>query len=383
MESNDRTPVPTQAAKSHDAEGLQEAPDAKQMLPASEQRFASFMNHLPGFAWIKDAAGKYVFVNKYTSALPNYATYEQYAGKTDFELWPHELAAEYRANDLKVIQTGLEIQRIESLLFNQQRRTLLSNKFPIFDGFGKVAFVGGVAFDITNQLEIEQELKQSHGQLRALTAKLQFAREEEARRIAREIHDELGQALAALNLDCAFLEKGVHKLHASATRSELAGRLGAMAGAIEQTVNTVRRICSELRPAVLDDLGLIAALECQTADFQARTNTRCTWLAKPDALQLSSTQATAIFRIFQEILTNVMRHAAATEVAIKLEVTPDRLCLEVSDNGKGISPGDLANPKSLGLLGMRERAFLVQGTLEIKPRSEGGTWVSLKVPLPS
>jgi signal transduction histidine kinase len=213
-------------------------------------------------------------------------------------------------------------------------------------------------------------------QLTALSAHIERAREDERTGIARAIHDELGQALTGLKMDVAYVEREV-----VAPAPDVGERLDAMSRLIDQTIDQVRRISAELRPGVLDHLGLVAALEWQAEEFERRTGTRCRARSSLDEIVLARDASTAVFRIFQEALTNVARHAGATRVDVKLEMRGGRLHLEVVDNGKGIRPGAVNSPSSLGLLGIRERARWLGGEVEVKAGKAGGTTVSLTIPL--
>ncbi len=219
-------------------------------------------------------------------------------------------------------------------------------------------------------------LRRSEESLRALAAHLQSVREEERTRIAREVHDELGQALTGLKMDLAWLAKRWPKLP-----KDLAGKISGMFGLIDATIKSVRRISSGLRPQVLDDVGLVGALKWQAREFQARTGIRCKSELPAEDILLDPEHATALFRIFQEVLTNVGRHAKATRVDIELRPDTDQLVLRVHDNGRGIADADARGQKSLGLLGMRERAQLFGGGVEIKGVRGRGTTVTVSMPL--
>jgi|GEM_PF-440742 len=225
-------------------------------------------------------------------------------------------------------------------------------------------------------LMTEAQLKNSREQLRRLSAHLQSAREEERTRISREIHDELGQALTGLKMDLSWLDKKVKST--SADNTELLKKLDTMGNLVDGTIKTVRKISSELRPGVLDYLGLGAAIEWQAQDFQNRTGIICTLDAGGD-YELNQNSSTAVFRIFQETLTNVARHSRATEVKIRMAIDGEDFILEIEDNGKGITETEIYNNKSLGLLGMRERANLIGGDFHIKGTSTG-TVVSVIIP---
>jgi PAS domain S-box-containing protein len=218
------------------------------------------------------------------------------------------------------------------------------------------------------------ERRQLDDQLRALTDRLEAVREDERTRIAREIHDELGQALTALKLDIAWVA------HRTRTLPEVTARLDDMAHMTDQILGSVRRISSSLRPGILDHIGLRAAIEWQADDFAKRTGVACAVRADVGDLQLERELATTVFRIFQEALTNVTRHANATGVDVVLRLDHGHLRLEVADDGIGV-PEIAPRTSSLGLLGMRERARRCGGDCTIRRRDPRGTIVTLSVPL--
>lgn len=224
--------------------------------------------------------------------------------------------------------------------------------------------------------EAEHAVKDSYAQLRALAARLQTIREEERTDIARELHDELGQALTALKMDVALLINTLPKRN-----KLLLERARAMIEQIDATIKTVRRLSSQLRPGMLDDLGLGPSVEWYAQEFQARTGIEVQADIIQDELPLTHAQATAFFRIFQETLTNVARHANATRVTAKLELQESELVLEITDNGQGFEMDEVRVKRSLGFLGMRERAENVQGRLEIQTQPGAGTTIRVAVPL--
>ncbi len=223
----------------------------------------------------------------------------------------------------------------------------------------------------------EEQLRQSHERLRALSVYLQSVREEERTRIAREVHDELGQALTGCKLDLSWLAARLPR-----EQKPLLEKTRALTAHIDATIQTVRRISSELRPGVLDHLGLAAALEWQANEFQNRTGIRCVVRAQVNE-PLDQNLSTTLFRIFQETLTNVIRHAGATQVTVRLREAAGRILLDVIDNGRGIERAEITNTRSMGLLGMRERAALLGGRFKIGRLPRGkGTRVSVSIPLP-
>lgn len=218
-----------------------------------------------------------------------------------------------------------------------------------------------------------ERLRESEDKLRRLAAHLISVREEERAHIAREIHDELGQVLTGIKMEVGWLQKRLKE-------PALLEKCDSMAKLIDSTVQTVRKIATGLRPEMLDDMGLVAAVGWQAKEFQKRTGIRCRAKLPPEAkydLEIS----TCVFRIFQEILTNVARHARATRVDVELSVTEDRFNLEVVDNGVGIAEADLNGRKSLGLLGMQERAMLFGGEVGITGIPGQGTRVSVSIPI--
>jgi signal transduction histidine kinase len=210
---------------------------------------------------------------------------------------------------------------------------------------------------------------------------LHSAREEEGTRIAREIHDELGGILTGLKWDLEKIDKTLNNPGDSTRLSEVHNRISSMTGLIETTINTVRRIASELRPGVLDDLGLVAAVEWQIEQFQARSGLKCHWTNNAGDIELTRERATAVFRILQEILTNVLRHAGAANLYVKLDRSKNYFEMEVKDDGRGITESQMRNSSSLGLLGMRERALLVGGEVSITGKEDAGTTVLVRVPI--
>jgi PAS domain S-box-containing protein len=223
----------------------------------------------------------------------------------------------------------------------------------------------------------EEKLKMSLEQLRALAARLQLVREEERTNVAREIHDELGQACTAIKMDLALIGR-----RATKRQTQLQTKVLSAMQLADNMIASLRRIASELRPRTLDDLGLTAALEWQAQEFQTRTGIQCNVILPHEPITLDPERSTAIFRIFQESLTNVARHAQATRVVARLEAKADALILEVRDNGKGFDAREPHARRSLGLVGMQERALLLNGALNVEGVPGSGTTMTLRIPWP-
>ena len=233
-----------------------------------------------------------------------------------------------------------------------------------------------LAYEQGERRRAEEQLQQSQDRLRSLTARLESVREDERIRIAREIHDELGQALTGVKLELSLLRDQMPD-----ARPALLNILDSIAKLVDGTIQSVRKIATELRPVVLDQLGLIPAIEWQAHEFQSRTGIQCTLDIYLRSVLLSQGGSTAMFRILQEILTNVARHARASTVNITLQEQAGGLVLEVRDNGRGVTDAELSDPKSLGLVGMRERALLLGGETTITGTPGKGTTVKVRIPL--
>jgi len=234
-----------------------------------------------------------------------------------------------------------------------------------------------LGFLVVSRRKISDEVRESREQPRALSTHLQSVIERERTRISREIHDELGRELTALKFDVSWLRDRAAK----ANHEEDCEKLTTVLKDIDSAIGSVRRIATELRPPVLDALGLTAAIEWQAKDFENRTGIRCNLNRMEEDIPISSDAATTVFRIFQESLTNVARHAEASEVRIALERNNGRVSLKIEDNGKGISANDLHGSRSLGILGMQERVRLINGELRIDNLNNHGTAVSVEIPL--
>ena len=235
-----------------------------------------------------------------------------------------------------------------------------------------------VLTDVTERHQVEKELIRSQWELRRLSQHLQDVREREGKRIALEIHDELGQVLTALKIDISYLSKKF--LKNSKDKRQFIEKTRSMSELIDKTIKKVQKISAELRPGLLDDLGLIPAIEWYAQEFQDRTKIEYKDNLDCDGVDLDADCATAIFRIFQEALTNVARHSGASKVKVSLKKIDGQLELEISDNGKGILERDVFSPNSLGFMGMRERIRPFGGELKLHSPENGGTTLSVTIP---
>ncbi len=224
------------------------------------------------------------------------------------------------------------------------------------------------------------EQQQQQERLHRLSAHLQSVREEERLRIAREIHDELGQGLTVAKIYLTVLQNNVLS-GSTITGSDVRRRLDSAIAIIDDSISKVKDIAYELRPIVLDDLGLKEAIEWKEKKFQTSTGIHCTIQSTDQHVRIEKKRAAAVFRIFQEALTNVARHANASLVDIRVKLETDDMVLEITDNGKGIEESELQKVKSLGILGMKERAQFLRGSISIGSLNGTGTRVMLTVPL--
>ena len=329
----------------------------------------------------KDALLEYAFHHQ-RMTLANEAYARQYhvpleslIGKTPAQFFAHDLErgkAGWRAMfDAGHSHVETDERRIDGTPVRIEGHYLCA-----YDERGRITGHMGIQRDITESHQSAEETARSREELRALAARLETIREEERSRIARELHDELGQALTGVKLDLAWM---AHRLgHVSA---EVAERYANLLGRLDEVMVSVRRIITELRPSVLDQLGLPDAIEWQAHDFAARTGLTldlhidCDCPAPPDAV------ASAVFRMLQEALNNVAKHARASRVRVALRMEAGLLSLDVGDDGRGITHDEMRGSHSLGLLGLRERALTLGGTLAITVDPATGTTVALKLPL--
>jgi len=274
-------------------------------------------------------------------------------------------------------------QRVDAEVVRQRkngsRLKVSMIRVPVSLPGGKIA---GYAIyrDITERKKAEGELRQSREQLRALTGRLETLREAERIRISREIHDELGQTLTGLKMDLLWMEQQLGELESLPAANAILDRVVGTTELVDGIVGTVQEIAAELRPSVLDKLGLGTALQYEARRFQDRAGIPCEVRVPETDLALSAEVSTAFFRVFQESLTNVARHARATKVEAELKAEPGFIVLSLRDNGKGITDADIANPHSLGLLGMKERVAQLGGEVVFQSHPGQGTLVTVRVP---
>ena len=355
---------------------ISERKQAEATLRESEDRYRDLVEHSQDLICTHDLAGRILSVTPWAAKNLGYEPREMLGMNIRDVLAPrvrHEfddylatIRADGAANGLMLMQTRTGEKRIW-----EYANTLRTVGVP-------TPVVRGMAHDITERKRAEEELRASHEQLRALAVRLDTVREQETAMLAREIHDELGQVLTGLNMDLFWLSQQLPK-----DLPLLAEKAASMSALVEATLQTVRNISGSLRPRLLDDFGLVPAIESQLQEFAKHSGIKCEFVSGADVSMLGSARSTVVFRIVQEALTNVARHAAATRVDIGLHKDSDCLMLEVRDNGKGIRAEEVASAQSLGLLGMHERALVFGGEVTVTGRPGRGTVVTLRIPFPA
>jgi PAS domain S-box-containing protein len=355
------------------ARNITDRKQAEKALQESEARFASFMENLPGSAWLKDLRGKYLFANQRVieNAAARFAAVD---GKTDAELWPEKMAAQLRENDQMVIASGQAIQTVECNPQEDEPRFWLVTTFPIPFRSGAPEWIGGIGVDITEQKQIEQKLQESTDQLHFLSRRLVEVQENERRLIARELHDEIGQDLTGLQLIMEVLPHLPPE-----TVQEKTGQAQAL---VKELFERVSRLTLDLRPPMLDDLGLLPTLMWHFNRYTAVTSIGVDFQHSGlEKRRFHPKIETAAYRIIQEALTNVARHTSASRIEVRVDVGAEQLRIGILDNGQGFDfQSTLASGKAGGLVGMRERAEFLGGSLAIE--STPGQGARLDVALP-
>jgi PAS domain S-box-containing protein len=343
---------------------------AARELGARETRLRVMTERMPAVLWIADHRLRF--------------TYATGAGLEPIDvpaswLLEHDLFELFQTRDPDFMPIAMHQRALagESVSYEVDFKdhAFVVNLEPLRDAEGRVTSCIGVGLDITERRLVEQELGHSREQLRELARRLQSIREEEQRRIAREIHDELGQSLTALRLDLAWLASRL-----GSRRAELRERVEQMLHGTDEAIENLRRVAAELRPAVLEDLGLAAAIEWLVQRFAAQTGIPCQIEGDLADDSVDPERAVVAYRILQEALTNVARHAQARNVIVTARISRQTLMLEVQDDGRGISSAEISNSRSLGLVGMRERAIALGGTVSIIGAPGRGTIVRTVLP---
>ncbi len=352
-------------------------------LHTSELRLAGVVDSAMDAIISVDAGQRIVLFNAAAERMFGYPA-AALMGQGLERLLPLEFRAQHQGHINTFASTGIAARAMGQL---GQLSALRANgeAFPIEASISKVMVDGQVLFtvilrDVTQARRDAQQMLDSRESLRALLRRLQQAQEEERTRVAREIHDELGQLLTGLKMDLRWLERKLSEPGLPPALNALLARTVAASALNDQTMATVQKLAVELRPAALDQLGLAAALAQRVRQFQQRTGVACTLRADDLPQTLAPAVTSELYYICQEALTNVTRHAQATQVAVRLRAADGGVQLEIEDDGVGIDPAATAAPRSLGLIGMQERARSCGGSLSLAAAAPHGTCVTVWVP---
>ncbi len=347
---------------------------AREALLESEQRFRGIAERSIDAIFALDADGKFTYASPAIKSIGGYKP-DEVIGRSYQEIIESDDIPVARAM-FDRLANGESVENIELQVVKKSGSaiTVEINASPISKN-GKMIGFQGMVRDITERKRAMEELHKSREQLRNLAAHYQSVREEERTKIAREIHDELGQALTALKIDLSWLSNRF-----SEDQESLQKKVKVMNNLIDSSIVTMKRLSTELRPVLLDDIGLEAAVEWYAEEFQKRTGINCSVNFGSEDINLDEKRSIALFRIFQEALTNIARHAKASKVKVLLEKSADEVKLKVNDNGIGIKNEKMAVPNSFGLIGMRERAHYLGGELSIEGKSKKGTTILLRIP---
>ena len=366
------------------AQDVTERKQAEEALRRAEQKYRDIFENAGEGIFQSTPDGRYIVVNPALARMYRFASPEELINIRQDISQQVYVDPTRREEFKRQIEEQGAVRGFEHEVFRKDDSKLWIsvNARAVQDEQGAIQYYEGTIQDITERKAAEEKLKASSEQLRALSARLQSAREEEGARIGREIHDELGAALTSLRWDLESVEKVISEWGDQSQLQMLQVKIESMIRLTDTTIGAVRRISSELRPSVLDDLGLVEAIEWQAEQFQARTGIICRCDCSLESLALSWEQSTAIFRILQEALTNVLRHAQATNVDISLKEEDGEFVLTIIDNGRGITEKEKSGSQSLGLLGMQERAHLIGGKINITGVGGEGTVITVRVPIP-
>ncbi len=331
------------------------------------REISGILQYTPAVIYIKDADGRYTMVNSKFETVFGIGSHAV-KGKTDNDILAPDIAKQFLENDSRVLKNRQSIQVEEVIRIDGTTYTYLSTKFPLYDGRKRVTGVCGIATDIS-------ALKSAQEQLRRLSGAIMAKQEKERAYLARELHDELGQVLTALRMEAVWIRNRVHH-----SDPAVAARALTMCDLIDKTIEEVRSLAIRLRPGVLDHLGLVEAIEWYTADYERRFDVACVFEHEKYP-EIRGNVATAAYRITQEALTNVARHASATRAQVVLKIKNGCLVLSIKDDGKGFNADALGEGEGLGLTNMSERAKLVGGSMDIQSQPGKGTSISFKVPI--
>jgi two-component system sensor histidine kinase UhpB len=362
--------IPVVERELREAHNRRELIKVNDALARSEEKFRSYVDNSPEGIFVADEDGRYIELNGAACRITGYSQ-EDLLNKHFSELLTEESMEDGLAQFNNVVKTGASRTDLQFNHKNGSKRWWTMESVKLSDK-RFLCF----AQDITRRKNAILEVTKAREELQQLNKYLMDARENERAKVAMEIHDELGQALTAIKIDLNWV------LEHLADSEKSFQKISRIIEMTNETIKKVQRISAELRPGLLDDLGLATAIEWYSSEFEQRTGVKCE-LSLEDVQDGDEHVNLSLFRIFQEALTNIIRHAVASVAVIRLQYTPLGIIMTIQDDGKGISPGDITSGKSLGLIGMRERARQINGTVEFSQNTTGGTKIVTFIPLPN
>jgi hypothetical protein len=354
---------------------------SEEMLARSEARLRGILDSAMDAIVTVDESQKIVLFNAAAESVFGCPREQAIGAPLDWFI-PERLRAGHAEHIRRFGETGMSPRRMgaQRIVAGLRRN---GEEFPIDASISQITesgrkFYTVVLRDVTERVRAEEALRKSKEELRELALTAQTVREQEKSRVARELHDELAQALTALKMDVTWIRERV-----PADDGRVSGKLADIEALLDSTVAATRRISADLRPLMLDDLGLIPAAEWLVQKFTERTGIRCELAIGVTDLELEDPQASAVFRILQESLTNAARHAQPSLVEVTIDRSDGVVALTVRDNGRGFSPQQPRKPGSYGLMGLRERAYLLGGEVNILSEPDRGTTIEVRIPLES
>jgi PAS domain S-box-containing protein len=356
----------------HTARDVTDYRNMFEALRRSEALWRSLLDSAPSFVWLLDTDGTVRFANR----TLHHKNAEEAAGTSVYDYTAPEHRDLVRSSIERVVRTG-DPQTYEIRGYGMQGRIAWYrvNLGPLVEE-GRVTGLISIASLVDAEKRAQAELRRSRKRMEGLSQRLLKVQEEERRRMAREIHDELGQSLTALRMDLVWMRE-----HLDGASEPGKARIGKALELVGKTIETVRKLAGDLRPGMLDDLGLVPTLDWQMNEFRERSGTSCEFDCSPEDIELDPALSVTVFRVFQEALTNVARHAGATRVSVNLRVETGTLELSIQDNGRGITQQETRSSKSIGLIGIRERVRWCGGRVSICGVAGKGTTVKVRMPI--
>jgi PAS domain S-box-containing protein len=354
-------------------------------LKKERATLSTMIEAIPDEICFKDAESRYVMANAAAVKALGAKSLKEMIGKTDLDFVRPEMALRHLAEEKAILESGEPAISRERIRLDPRTGEIekcdLSTKVPVKDRDGNAIGLLVINRDITDRKLTEQRLRMTGERLRELAAHVQTVREEERKHLAQEFHDQIGQTLTALKMDLTMLQYQVADRKKELSRTAIDVEIQAIQQMADHAIGSIREIMAELRPEVLDHLGILPALEFEVEKFQRNSGISCVFTSHIEEIELDQGKSIALFRIFQEAITNVARHAQATHVHVITRREGDDLILEIKDDGIGISFDAENKTRSFGLIGMRERAMLFGGKVEITGTMGKGTTIVVRMPL--